>query len=259
MRCLIGLGSNEGDRAAILERAIRELDVISETRVTARSSFYTTQPAGGPEGQEPFLNAAVTIETKLDPLVLLDELQKIEQRAGRQRTVHWGSRTLDVDLLLYGDEVIAQPELTVPHPRMIFRRFVLQPAAEIAADWVVPTNGWTVEQLWQHLQSSPRVLWIVSTDEQIANKLQEELPLEINFRCIILPHARSFAQLVARKDLNTTLGGTAPRLIIEWEPEEIDALPRFTCKSCPVYSLIGVDLATAVEEVIGAIEAMLED
>jgi 7,8-dihydro-6-hydroxymethylpterin-pyrophosphokinase len=106
---------------------------------------------GGPSGQSAFLNAAVLLETSLAPEALHGRLQQIERQLGRQRRERWGARRLDLDLLLSDERVIRTAELTVPHPRMAFRRFVLEPAAEAAPDMVHPTIGWSVAQLRAHL------------------------------------------------------------------------------------------------------------
>jgi 2-amino-4-hydroxy-6-hydroxymethyldihydropteridine diphosphokinase len=141
---LIGLGSNLGDRKAHLDAAVAALSARSDCLRRAVSSYHETSPVGGPSGQGDYLNAAAAIETTLEPLEFLHVLQAIEHQEGRVRTVHWGARTLDLDLLLFGDRVIATPELTVPHPLMAARRFVLAPLAEIAPEVVDPVTGRTV-------------------------------------------------------------------------------------------------------------------
>jgi 2-amino-4-hydroxy-6-hydroxymethyldihydropteridine diphosphokinase len=150
----IGLGSNLGDRQATLESAIASLNAAPAVVVTAVSSFHETAPVGGPEGQGPFLNAAAALETTLEPLPLLRLLLEIEVRHGRIRTVYWGPRTLDLDLLLYEDRIIDRPELSVPHPRLAVRRFVLAPLAEIAPSAVDPVTKRTVSELLADLDSS---------------------------------------------------------------------------------------------------------
>ena len=132
----VALGANLGDATRTLVDAIDALDGLPETRVTLRSSFYRSAPvdAKGPD----FINAVVAIETTLPPLELLGQLHAIEQAAGRERPYRNAPRTLDLDLLLYAEEVIATPELTVPHPRMHERAFVLLPLAEIAPQRVTP-------------------------------------------------------------------------------------------------------------------------
>ena len=131
----VALGSNLGDRRAYLRTAVDELG-----SVTAMSQIYETEPVGGPEAQGPYLNMVVRVETNLDPFALLRRCQHIEQTALRQRVVHWGPRTLDIDLLLYDDVRIFSDDLTIPHPRINERRFVLAPLNEIAPDHCPP--GW---------------------------------------------------------------------------------------------------------------------
>lgn len=105
------------------------------------SSFYETQPVGGPPGQGPYLNAAAGVHTTLRVQDFFELLRQIESDLGRIRTVRWGPRTIDLDLLLFDDLVLHTTELTVPHPHMHGRRFVLEPLAEIAPDIIHPTSG----------------------------------------------------------------------------------------------------------------------
>ena len=149
--CLVGLGSNLGDRCALLEGAVRQMRDEPQIRLTARSRWIETRPVGGPLGQGAYLNGAVRLESTLSPDKLLDVLQSIETNAQRRREQRWGARTLDLDLMLYGDVIHASSRLILPHPRMAFRRFVLEPAVEIAADMVHPTIVWTIGRLWRHL------------------------------------------------------------------------------------------------------------
>jgi 2-amino-4-hydroxy-6-hydroxymethyldihydropteridine diphosphokinase len=134
-RAVLALGSNLGDRWANLRLAARRLG-----RVVGLSQVYETDPVGGPDGQGPFLNMAVAVDTPLDPFALLRQCQRIEAAAGRRRLSHHGSRTLDVDVLFYDDAVIASAELVIPHPRLAERRFVLAPLQEVAPALVPP--GW---------------------------------------------------------------------------------------------------------------------
>jgi 2-amino-4-hydroxy-6-hydroxymethyldihydropteridine diphosphokinase len=130
---LIALGGNVGDVRATFPKAISNILGMAQATLLARSSDYRTPP-WGEEAQDPFINACVEIETSLDPHALLFTLHKIEKRFGRDRTKEqrWGPRTLDLDLLAYDDAVINQPDLTLPHPRLFERAFVLVPLAEIA-------------------------------------------------------------------------------------------------------------------------------
>ncbi len=139
----IGLGGNLGDVAAVIEQALSALNALSETHLLRHSRLYRT-PAWGMTAQPDFINAAAVLSTQLSADALLAELLLIERAAGRDRDAQahrWGPRTLDLDLLLYGDALIAHPGLCVPHPRLHERAFVLVPLAEIAADAVVPGHG----------------------------------------------------------------------------------------------------------------------
>jgi 2-amino-4-hydroxy-6-hydroxymethyldihydropteridine diphosphokinase len=149
--CLIALGANLGDRATTLEAALTAISNDPQTRLVARSSFHETAAVGGPEGQQPFLNAAARIETSRDCQSIWSLLTEVERRLGRLRDVRWGPRTVDLDLLLYDRLSLITPQLEVPHPRMAFRRFVLAPSAEVAADMRHPIIGWTIDELLTHL------------------------------------------------------------------------------------------------------------
>ena len=138
MKCVIALGSNLGDSKSILENAIQSIRLIAI--VTAVSSFYETNPVGGPE-QPNYLNAVLIAESEISPEKLLEELQKIENSAGRVRDVRWGARTLDLDLIAAGDIVQVNDFLTLPHPRAHERAFVLQPWIEIDPDGQLPGIG----------------------------------------------------------------------------------------------------------------------
>ncbi len=128
-RAHIALGSNLGDRLAILDAAVRALDADDKTHVMAVSRVYETEPMGGPE-QGPYLNAVAVLETDRDPYDLLALLQLTESLLGRVREERWGPRTADLDLILYDGPPVSSPELTVPHPRARERAFVLVPLAD---------------------------------------------------------------------------------------------------------------------------------
>lgn len=152
-RCLVALGSNVGDRHAILDGAVERLQRLAEPKTLRVSSRQETLPLGGPDQQDAFVNAAATFFSELEPSDLLTGLQRIEDRFERRRGERWAERSLDLDLLLYGDEVIRTPHLRVPHPRMTYRRFVLQPAREIAGHWVHPECRMRLDRLWTLLDS----------------------------------------------------------------------------------------------------------
>jgi 2-amino-4-hydroxy-6-hydroxymethyldihydropteridine diphosphokinase len=134
VRAFVGLGSNLGDRRRHLRRAVATLEAAGD--VTAVSPVYETEPVGGPEGQGPYLNVVVALATADSPEDLLARCRALEAAAHRVRTVHHGPRTLDADVLLVGDLVRAGSDLTVPHPRLWERRFVLAPLRDLAPDLV---------------------------------------------------------------------------------------------------------------------------
>jgi 2-amino-4-hydroxy-6-hydroxymethyldihydropteridine diphosphokinase len=143
----VGLGSNLGDREALIRRAA---ELLGARRL---STIRETEPWGF-EAQPRFLNAVAEVETELEPRTFLDRLLDVERRLGRQRVgLRWGPRTIDLDLLVYGDRVVDEPGLTVPHPRLHERLFVLEPLAELAPLLKMPGNG-TVLELLAGLQST---------------------------------------------------------------------------------------------------------
>jgi len=153
-RCLIGLGSNRGNRRETLDRAVATIATHPAVQWLGQSRWHETRPVGGPPGQPAFLNGTVLVETSLQPRTLLELLEAVEADAGRTRRERWGPRTLDLDLLLFDDLVVDTPELVVPHPHMAWRRFVLEPAAEVAGSMLHPAIGWTVEELLDHLNTA---------------------------------------------------------------------------------------------------------
>jgi len=142
-RAHISIGSNLGDRAGYLRRALDLVKAQSGMRLVRVSSLYETEPVGGVE-QGKFLNAVFSLDTALGPYELLGVLQEIEARLGRKRDLRWGPRTVDLDILCYGDTVLEDPLLTLPHPRLIERAFVLVPLVEIAPSLEHPLSGKTM-------------------------------------------------------------------------------------------------------------------
>lgn len=154
----IALGSNIGDRELNLLRAVAEVGKIPESRVTALSSFYETSPVGK-VAQDAFYNAVLRLSTRLDARSLLTHLLTIEDTSfQRIRTVHQGPRRMDLDLLLFGNEIISEENLIVPHPRLTERRFVLQPLCEIAPDLPHPQTGTRIREILAALKSDETVV-----------------------------------------------------------------------------------------------------
>lgn len=140
----IGVGANLCDPASQVEQAIATISERDDCRLVAQSSLYQSKPMG-PQDQPDYINAVIALETTLPPIALLDALQSIEQQQGRVRQRHWGERTLDLDILLYGNQMIDHPRLTVPHYGMTEREFVLLPLAEIATGLILPCGTPLVE------------------------------------------------------------------------------------------------------------------
>ena len=138
MKAVIALGSNLGNRELYIDSAVAELAKVIE--ITHLSTNHETDPVGGPE-QPKYLNAIAIAETELDPRELLIVMLEIENKLGRKREVHWGPRTIDLDLIVFGDEIIDSETLVLPHPRAHERKFVLEPWLEIEPDAYIPGIG----------------------------------------------------------------------------------------------------------------------
>lgn len=144
-RCYIGLGSNQAQPVAQLNSAIQAMAKLADGELVRVSSFYRSKPMG-PQDQDDYVNAVAELIWHSDAISLLDELQKIEQEQGRVRKAErWGPRTLDLDILLFGDKTISEPRLTVPHYGMQVREFVLYPLYEISGDIKLPQGPWLNE------------------------------------------------------------------------------------------------------------------
>jgi len=148
----IGVGANLCDPKAQVMRAFEAMAALPDSQLLRASSLYQSKPMG-PQDQPDYINAVVALRTALPPLELLDALQQIEQQQGRERKRHWGERTLDLDILLYGEQVISHPRLIVPHYGMQQREFVLLPLAEIAASLILPCGTPLVEFVAQCAQN----------------------------------------------------------------------------------------------------------
>lgn len=169
---LIALGGNLGDVAGCFLRAIERLNSVGHSQVQQVSHTYRTV-AVGDVADVSYLNAILTLETKLPPLRLLTWMHEIEHELGRERSLHWGPRTIDLDLILYDAEVISSDTLTVPHPACFYRRFVLDPAVEIAADWRHPVFNLTLQALRDRLLQRPLPISILGSESLFAQLARE--------------------------------------------------------------------------------------
>ena len=163
-RCIVAVGSNLGDRLENVRHGVSGLVAAAGVDVLAVSGLYETAPVGGPDQQGPYLNAALVADTELSASDLLALLHRLEAERERERIVHWGPRTLDLDLLVHGDLAVDEAKLTVPHPRMHERRFVMVPVCDVAADVVHPVLGRTMRELLDDLPVESGDLQLVATE-----------------------------------------------------------------------------------------------
>ena len=152
----LGLGSNVGDPVAQIRKALERIRGTKGIRLLRVSSLYRTEPLGETD-QDWFVNAVAEVETSLLPLQLLDRLQEIEERMERNTPYRWGPRSIDLDILFFGNRVVEEPELTIPHPLVEQRRFVLEPLVELAPDGVHPLHGKTFLELLEDLGTAQQV------------------------------------------------------------------------------------------------------
>lgn len=193
--CLLALGSNLGDRETTLGSALKALEAVTSIHLLRHSKWLSSRPVGMAGSRHEFLNGAAVIETTLEPAALLEVLQSVETQYGRQPGADWADRTLDLDLLLYDDRIIETATLSVPHPRMSFRRFVLEPAAEVASDLVHPVLGWTIGQLRNHLDTGADLVAVVSPSEPARRALVATLCRRFDMRTTERPAVEQFAHL----------------------------------------------------------------
>lgn len=186
-RAIVCLGANEGRPHEAMAAAIEQLAAIPQTNALITSSQISTTAVGGPAGQSLFLNAAALLETALSPQELLEHLQAIEQLLGRKRVVRWGPRSMDLDIALYGDQEVTTPTLTIPHPRLAFRPFMLFPAAEIGPQMRHPGLGLTLAELAQRLRTTQPQVFLTGSDLNLCQRLQQQVSHE-KVSCIALPH-----------------------------------------------------------------------
>jgi len=186
-RCLVGCGSNVGGRRDFLDRAMELLRFMPGVTLVGVSRYRDTRPIGGPPGQGTFLNGACLIETDLAPHDVLGMLAAVENTLHRTRDERWGPRTVDLDLLLYEDLVLESDSLTVPHPRMATRRFVLEPCVEIAPDLVHPVTACTLERLLDSISASHPHVAVVGIPGSGAPEIAAAVADATMARCLHAP------------------------------------------------------------------------
>lgn len=168
--CCIGLGGNTGNPKSSFDSALARLGDFSVSVIEISPSVVT--PAMGASAGPPFLNAAAVLDTDLTAQELLKLLHRIEAELGRERLIHWGPRPIDLDLLFFEQEVIDTEILTVPHPALWYRHFVLTPLSQVAPDWIHPVLGESVLQLLHRLQCRPLKLEVLTDDQRDLNDLK---------------------------------------------------------------------------------------
>ena len=243
--CLLALGSNLGDRWENLSRATGAVASLSGSQLLARSQWHETTPIGGPSGQGAFLNGSLVVDTRLGPAELSNAVHDIERQVGRQRVVRWEARAIDIDLVLYDRLRIESPELTIPHPRLSFRRFVLEPACEIAGSMVDPASGWTLAELLRHLDNSPRYVAVTAAKPESARRLAAEICRVLGSPQLesLLPIAASGPDSPSTKKVELTpalrasnwrqVPELAARLLGEAEPALPPVVSSFWCDAAP--------------------------
>lgn len=184
--CLIGLGANVGHRQALLEEALDAIQSTSRMEIVATSSWHETRPVGLNAPASPFLNGAAVMRTDLAPSAVLSRLLAVESQLGRVRSQRWESRPVDLDLLLYDDRIEISDNLVIPHPRLSFRRFVLEPACEIAPSWRDPVSERRLEQLLDHLNQTPPYVVIVAGNRASVANLLTDLPEQTTLPVTVL-------------------------------------------------------------------------
>ena len=199
---LIAFGANQGDCEAALARAVQLLEDEPAILELKCSRAVRTKAVTGDASQDDatsqneYLNAAIRVLMTLSPDELHQKMVSIEKELGREREHRWGPRTIDLDLLLVGDLQLRRDDLTIPHPRMSFRRFVLQPALDIAANMVHPESGMTLQQLVDHLDSANPIVVLATNDSELARQVSKNANTEVR---IVTTDQEFMAQSVGAK------------------------------------------------------------
>jgi len=215
--CLVSFGSNLGDRQALLAAAAKQLSQHSQIHDFRTSRLFTTPPIGGPGGQSAFLNAVAAFRTDAPAREVLSWLQGIEQELGRQRKIRWDARSIDLDVVLYGDLMGGGSNLIVPHPRYTARMFVLEPACDVVPNWQDPRFGWTIERLTKHLRATPPSLALIGGEVAVRNRLCERVADRLEIPWVAAPPLADSPGLAGNVALDGVLYRTAPVAPVQWD------------------------------------------
>lgn len=217
--CLISLGSNLGDRATLLSQAAARVAALPDVASFRASRLFKTPPIGGPEGQSTFLNAVAAFSTAAAAKEVLGWLQQVELDLGRERKIRWDARSIDLDIVLYGDLTGGGSNLIVPHPRYAARRFVLQPACDVAADWIDPRFGWTLQQLSDHIQAAAPSLALVGQTAALRESLCRQVAERRSLTVVPQPPLPEPQPLAANVAVEQAWAGALARPEV-WRPPE---------------------------------------
>ena len=243
-RCLIGCGSNLGPRREQLDRAVELLRFMPGIELLAVSRYRETRPVGGPLDQGAYLNGACLVETELPPHQLLGTLCAVENTLDRRRDCRWQARTIDLDLLLYGELVYDSPELTIPHPRMATRRFVLEPSVEIAAELHFPPASCTVADLLDNISVTHPLVAVVGVPGSGAAEVAAAVADATLARLITAPVPLPIGlggEAAGERLLEMTAAWRQPLLADSWEDDPhgtildywLDAVPAVAADEVP--------------------------
>lgn len=264
--CLVAFGSNQGDSLEILQQTIRLLEETDQVDVTASSQPLTTTAVGGPGGQELYVNAAIRLNTTLSSGELHQRLVHLESALGRVRRERWGSRKIDLDLLLFDQLELHSGPLILPHPRMSFRRFVLEPAVEIAAEMCHVSSGRTLSELVSLLNTREDLVLVVGDGKwgnELGSSVEQHLSQRLSGDDAAGWRIRAISKISDFRELESSA-----KLICPLDPEEIKSEKNDSCRL--VNELITAAVAFpgstlrlpikqdhAKTELVAAIEAMI--
>lgn len=256
-RVIVCLGANEGRPHEAMAAAIEQLAALPQTNALLTSSLLSTVAVGGPTGQSLFLNAAALLETSLAPHELLEHLQAIEKLLGRKRVVRWGPRTMDLDIALFGDQEVASPTLTIPHPRLAFRPFMLFPATEIGPQMRHPGLGLTLADLSKQLRSGPPHVFLTGCDQELCRRLQPQVS-HAKITCVALPLETFLQESVPQGKLVIVLGSEPSAAESSGGQTSLNHLRKLARqgKLGAVYWLSGQQESLLLEEIEAAMQAV---